>query len=138
MSTIQSQVKKNVFGRFKVEGFTTLVKSSDILVKIMDKLGLLESQESNLEGSQEVAPSDGQVDVLLGNATEIFNIPNNEDYYIFTVRGKHAVPLIITLQINENPLDLTEDHQSRRQHDKIMEFQIHRYYRTKDPPSSSL
>lgn len=43
MSTIQSQVKRRIFGHFKVEGFTTLIKSTDLLKKIMDKLGLIEN-----------------------------------------------------------------------------------------------
>lgn len=43
MSTIQFQVKKNVFERFGVVRFTSLVKSSDILREIMVKLRVLDS-----------------------------------------------------------------------------------------------
>jgi hypothetical protein len=44
MCTIQSQVKRRIFERFKVEGFTTLIKSTDLLKQVMDKLGLIDSE----------------------------------------------------------------------------------------------
>ncbi|MFX1257376.1 MAG: hypothetical protein ACFFAN_05935 [Promethearchaeota archaeon] len=43
MSTIQAQVKKRIFDRFRVTGFTSLIKSSDLLKKVMVKLGLVET-----------------------------------------------------------------------------------------------
>ncbi|TFG08626.1 MAG: hypothetical protein EU539_01810 [Promethearchaeota archaeon] len=45
MSTIQSQVKKKIFKQFKVPGFTTLVRSSEALKKIIKKMGLLEHDD---------------------------------------------------------------------------------------------
>lgn len=44
MSTIQAQVKKNIFERFKVEGFVSLVKSSGLLAKIFEALGLIDGK----------------------------------------------------------------------------------------------
>ena len=38
MSTIQSQVKKRIFEEFKISGFTTLIKSTDLLKKAMIKM----------------------------------------------------------------------------------------------------
>ena len=35
MSTIQSQVKKRIFDEFKISGFTTLIKSTEILKNVM-------------------------------------------------------------------------------------------------------
>ncbi|MFX1257275.1 MAG: hypothetical protein ACFFAN_05425 [Promethearchaeota archaeon] len=47
MSTIQAQVKKRIFDRFRVAGFTSLVKSSELLKKIMVKLGLIETDNES-------------------------------------------------------------------------------------------
>jgi len=137
MSTIQSQVKRNVFGCFGVKGFTTLVKSSDILVRIMEKLGLLEAKGLALREVREVVASDEHVELVLGSATEIFNVHDNVDYYLLAVRGKNATPLVVTLQINENPLDFEVQKKSMYYRRELMNFQVHRYYRGKDPPLSS-
>jgi transcription initiation factor TFIIIB Brf1 subunit/transcription initiation factor TFIIB len=41
MSSIQSQVKRRIFDRLQITGFQSLVKSSDLLRNVMEKLGLL-------------------------------------------------------------------------------------------------
>ncbi|KKL26022.1 hypothetical protein LCGC14_2399460, partial [marine sediment metagenome] len=41
MSTIQWQVKKKIFEEFKLAGFKSLVRSSDLLKKFMTKIGLI-------------------------------------------------------------------------------------------------
>ena len=135
MSTIQYQVKKNIFGCFGVEGFTTLIKSSDILVKIIEKLGLLQAKESALEEVQEVVVSDDHVELVLGNAAKIFNFHDNVDYYFLAVRGENAIPLIVAFQINGNPLNDVDKKKSLYYNRELMNFQIHRYYKAKDPPS---
>ncbi|NVM34510.1 MAG: hypothetical protein HWN81_02870 [Candidatus Lokiarchaeota archaeon] len=136
-STIQSQVEKNIFKRFRVKGFTTCVKSSGILTMIITKLGLLEVQESELEVVQEVVESDEHVELVFGNATKIFNNHNNKSYYFFGVRGKHKVPLIITLQVNEDLIGIKDPQHFKSHCNELMSFQVYRYYREKDPPSSS-
>ncbi|MBD3256262.1 MAG: hypothetical protein GF383_14285 [Candidatus Lokiarchaeota archaeon] len=45
MSTIQSQVKRRIFQTFKVPGFKSLVKSSNKLRKVMEKLKIVEPEE---------------------------------------------------------------------------------------------
>jgi transcription initiation factor TFIIIB Brf1 subunit/transcription initiation factor TFIIB len=41
MSSIQSQVKRRIFDRLQIIGFQSLVKSSDLLRNVMEKLGFL-------------------------------------------------------------------------------------------------
>lgn len=134
MSTIQTQVKKNIFDRFRVKGFTTLVKSSEILTSTMIKLGLLEAQESKSDESKKVYPSDKNFELVLGNTIQTFNINNNSDNYYFAIRGKNALPLIISLQVNENPFYYEYQKKLEIHHRPLMEFRIHHYYRNKDPP----
>lgn len=42
MSTVQAQVKRRIFERFKVDGFTTLLKSAEILKQVLKRKGLLD------------------------------------------------------------------------------------------------
>ncbi len=131
MSTVQAQVKKKIFNRFRVNGFVSLVKSSNILVKIMGKLGLV--GENKIDVQEEVATS-GRVEIVLGNATEIFNIHNNADYYYFAVRGKNSTYTIITLKINDLPLDYKSEKNREVQNNNLLDFELYRYYNIKGPP----
>ncbi|MEJ2251102.1 MAG: hypothetical protein P8Y97_15795, partial [Candidatus Lokiarchaeota archaeon] len=49
MSTIQSQVSRKIFQRLKVPGFQSLVRSSDLLKTIMEKLGFLQDKTEKVE-----------------------------------------------------------------------------------------
>ncbi|MFX0134602.1 MAG: hypothetical protein ACFFDN_13260 [Candidatus Hodarchaeota archaeon] len=126
MSTVQAQVKKKIFDRFKVEGFISLIKSSDLLVKIMEQLGLLESIEQ-----QEVS-MENHVDIVLGNAAEVFNIHNIIEYYYFAVKGGKHLPTIITLKINGFPLNFEKPLKLKTQ--ALLDFELYKYHSTKDPP----
>ena len=126
MSTVQAQVKKKVFDRFKVEGFVSLIKSSDLLVKIMQKLGLIESEE------QEEVSTENHVEIVLGNAAEVFNMHNRIDYYYFAVRGENSFPIIITLKINGFPLNLEKPPKLKTQ--VLLNFELYKYHSCKDPP----
>ncbi|MHA1803099.1 MAG: hypothetical protein ACTSU4_01035, partial [Promethearchaeota archaeon] len=44
MSTVQSQVKKRIIERFKIPGFISLVKSANLIEKILKKLGILKEK----------------------------------------------------------------------------------------------
>jgi len=131
MSTVQSQVKKKIFNRFRVKRFTGLVKSSDILVKIMEKLGII--GENKIEIQEEVATS-GRVEIVLGKAAEIFNGNNNFDYYYFAVRGEDNTPIIVTLKINDLRLDLKSEKNPEVQNNNLLDFELYKYYHSKGPP----
>ena len=131
MSTVQAQVKKKIFERFRVKGFITLIKSSDVLVKIMEKLGLI--GENKIEIQEEVATS-GRVEIVLGNASEIFNGNNNDDYYYFAVRGEDNTSIIITLKINDSPLGFEPEEQPEFQPNSLLDFELYKYYNFKGPP----
>ncbi len=46
-SSIQTQVKKNFIKRYKIPGFESLVKSADLLKKMLIKFGVLESKKQH-------------------------------------------------------------------------------------------
>ena len=90
MSTIQAQVKRKIFERFKVSGFVSLVKSSNVLKTIMSRIGLIDDVFE--EGSH-------IVEVKLGSAVQVFNSSKNPDLYLFAVKDSTGLPITISLQL---------------------------------------
>jgi len=84
MSTIQSQVKKRIFDRFKVSGFISLIKSSSILKKIMVRQGIIEEINS---------------EIRLGNAVQVFNYFKDQNYYIYVLKNSRKT-FFILLEFN--------------------------------------
>lgn len=112
MSTIHRQVERRVIQRFKVPGFISLVKSADLLKKVMNKLGVLDPAFVDLsETSDEVAHCDDIVQVVLGNASSVFNgLNESEEYYLFV---KEASGYLVASVAKTQDRDTT---------DKIMNF----------------
>ena len=110
MSTIHRQVEKKVMQRFKVPGFKSLVKSADLLKKVMHKLGVLDpslidvSEESETTSESEI---DDMVLVVLGNAEQVFNSLNKSKVYYLFVRGLNgfSVTSIISKKNNDKSND---------------------------------
>lgn len=124
MSTIQIQVRRKILKHFKVEGFVSLVRSSDLLEKILERLGLVENQESYVQ--KDIEESD-IVEIKLGNAVPVFNAHNQLDYYCFAVKGKEHSQVNICLNINQNPLDNALIEPSRITPRNLIDFQIFKY-----------
>ena len=128
MSSVQFQVRERIFRKLKVEGFISLVRSSDLLKKIMERLGLLEAKEHPAEESADI------VEIILGNASQVFNCHNGIDYYFFAVRDVQDNPILMTIRIY-NPIIHKEPNQGyQAQEMKLFDYERLIYYRTKDPP----
>jgi hypothetical protein len=135
MSTIQTQVKKRIFERFKVKNFISLIKSSDLLKVIMEKLGLIEVEKPKEE---EVSESD-RVDLIMGNVTRIFNSVDCNNYYYFAVRDKVHKPLITTMQIHDYPFYIEKyDEKMQNFNESILDFDILQFYSHKGPPKENI
>ncbi|MEE9377866.1 MAG: hypothetical protein V3V33_07500 [Candidatus Lokiarchaeia archaeon] len=131
MSTIQAQVKKKIFQRFKVDGFISLIKSSDLLVNIIDKLGFLEEQD--LKAQEEVVNSEKE-EIFLGNASKVFNAHDDLDYYYFALREKHNSTVFIFLKIYDSPLDINYEKRPKIKNKHLIDFELYKYHTSKDPP----
>ena len=68
MSTIQRQVEQNVFNHLHMKGFSSLVRSSGLLKKVMVDLGLIERGDEILSVYQ----------ITLGKGVDIYNAHNVE------------------------------------------------------------
>ncbi|NVM34414.1 MAG: hypothetical protein HWN81_02385 [Candidatus Lokiarchaeota archaeon] len=131
MSTIQAQVKKKIFQKFKVDGFISLIKSSDLLVDILNKLNFLEEQD--LKAQEEVVNSERE-EIILGNASKVFNAHNDLGYYYFAIREEQDSPAFIFLKIYDSPLDFNYEKHRKRKDDPLLEFELYKYHTSKGPP----
>lgn len=132
MSTIQTQVKKRIFERFRVSGFVSLVKSSNLLKQIMNKLELIEIKEksNNIEAPNDI------IEIVLGNGVQISNNSNNLDFYFYVIRDDKRLPLIVSLQLfnhREDNNKYSKLHNMELERDYV-KLEILRFYTGIGPP----
>lgn len=144
MSTIHRQVEKRVMQKFKVSGFKSLVKSADLLKKVMTKLGVLDPSIIDVdEYSENHEENDDIVQVTLGDANPVFNnLNDNYDYYLFTkgYSGMLGTSIINDKNndnnnniFNNNELHLTNKKKKVDNKDKV-KLELWKYYNPKGPP----
>ncbi len=128
MSTIQFQVKKRIFEQLNIDGFVSLVRSSDLLKEVMRELGLLEAKEKVKDTQNNI------VQILLGNANQVFNHHNGTDYYFFAVRDVQNNPVLMMLKIH-HPLMIFEPiKRSEAQISELFAIEHLVFFKGKDPP----
>ncbi len=135
MSTIQFQVKKRIFERFKVPGFVSLVRSSDLLKGFLRKVGLLEGEELNVG----VVPQEKQksiVNIQLGKARQIFNPLN--DYYLIGSSSDNGTITLAYLEVHNNEFIPESTPRSKRKMrkkaDVLFDLTLGEYFPNKGPP----
>jgi len=144
MSTIHRQVEKRVMQRFKVTGFKSLVKSADLLKKVMTKLGVLDPSIIDINSEPELdSEPDDLVQIVLGNAKQVFNSLNEcNDYYLF-VRGFSGLlgTSIINCdnKANHNNLLFTDERKTSHKFEKVdnkdkVKLELFKFYNPKGPP----
>jgi len=154
MSTIQSQVKRRIFERLRIGGFVSLVKSSDLLKKIISRMGLIEIEEPSVAVPACVSQATSnpiEIDTILaseiiqidlGNAVNIFNGLDDIDYYIYALRDEEGFPLYVSLKLfnsSENYsfqglTEIIEKENLSISDDKLFELEFLRLYSGKGPP----
>ena len=105
MSTIHRQVERRVIQRFNVPGFKSLVKSADLLKKVIGKLGVLNPGFVDpIEVSKNSLEHDDIVQIVLGNASQVFNSLNGSEGHFLFVReaSGYLVASITSKQDNPN------------------------------------
>ncbi len=143
MSTIQSQVKKRIFERFQISGFVSLVKSSEILKKIIEKMGIIKKEKFlvNIDNeSSEIIHN--IVSVNLGNVIQVFNHYNNIDYYFYVLKDNNGYPLLVSLKLYNPSITFENQHignsinrnDLNNWEDKLLEIEFLKFNTGKDPP----
>ncbi|MEJ2251991.1 MAG: hypothetical protein P8Y97_20320 [Candidatus Lokiarchaeota archaeon] len=126
MSTIQSQVKRKIFQRLKIPGFQSLVRSSDLLKTIMEKLGFLQGKTEKDEkvfesiditetcntDFQEVAEEEHEEPFVVPQAfeVELANYNNSQErLYAFVLdNGPEGILIIAPFIENERMIELKQ------------------------------
>jgi len=103
MSTIQSQVKRRIFDQFQIAGFTTLIKSSELLKNVMEKMHLIpvekkdiNNEQINDDAAKRTTPE--IVEIKLGGARQTCNHLMNVGHYFFAVANKERSPIMVSLK----------------------------------------
>lgn len=125
MSTIQCQVEKKIFKHYHVAGFESLIKSSHLLRKVMEKYGLFETfpVESDL------------MEVKLGAAHDIFNSHNGIEYYLFMLKDNYDIPVLTKLSVYKAlKLAALEQIGEELEDKKLFEFEWYKYHYPRGPP----
>lgn len=135
MSTIQSQVERHIFRRLKVSGFESLIRSSDLLKKVMEQLGLIESSSDKVSQKKPEL-----IEVKLGTSRSIFNANNSLKYYFFAVQLNHGYLLITPKDINLYPFNqFTPQYQSIMALNDYAKTNLELWkYHMKGPPADSM
>ncbi|MBA7550223.1 hypothetical protein ES705_42733 [subsurface metagenome] len=135
MSTIQSQVKKRIFEQFKISGFTTLIKSTDLLQKVMNKMGLLKYGTAKL--SEEVITPD-IIEVRLGGGVPIHCHIEDYNCFLYALRQGNNEALIVSLRpcIPGGFFSGTKSNNLITVHNKdaVFELELLKYVTGKGPP----
>ena len=101
MSTIHRQIEQKIFEKLRVEGFESLVRSSDLLRKIMVKLGVIEDSEA-------LEPQPVSVlRIKIGGAINVFNARESIEYYIYAVKTTFGSFMLMEKELNREafPVD---------------------------------
>ncbi len=143
MSTIQSQVKEKIFQRFQISGFQSLVRSSDILRKVIENLfRVKEERKMDSEPVKDNALKEGIIlssDIvqikLSGNVKPVFNSHNTMKYYIFAVRDESlGEPNFISLKVPKAQSLKQIGKEFRPRVHRHIEIESIRYHSGKGPP----
>ena len=100
MSTIQVQVKKHIFNKFKADGFKSLVKSSNILKTIMRKLHLIElkSLESKLKKRTSNKKKPAMIEIKFSYDHHFLKTIQEVSYQFFAFSTITDFPTLIALK----------------------------------------
>ncbi|MFX1273634.1 MAG: hypothetical protein ACFFBP_13580 [Promethearchaeota archaeon] len=140
MSTIQSQVKRKIIDRYKIPNFISLVKSSDILKKILIALKIIEEDlpvnENENVDTCKIIENDFIEIKLMRKGLGAFSHDENDKYYHFALKDVNDNPIFIEIKTKaRRKLDaLSEKKYSRNSNGSIFEFGRYRYFRVKGPP----
>ncbi|MHA1196168.1 MAG: TFIIB-type zinc ribbon-containing protein [Promethearchaeota archaeon] len=133
MSSIQCQVKKNIFLKHGIPGFKSLVKSSDLLREILFKLGVFKNQDNNGEENRIIK-------IKLSKGKKIFNKNRCFNYYVFILKKskKKIASLLIkpfkNLDNNKHHVKNFNVKRNLKKLDPKLEIESWKFYFPRGPP----
>ena len=126
MSTIQKQVKRKVFEKYKVDGFNSLVKSAGLLKILIAKLGVFENKEEPEEKEM--------VHITRGSARPVFNANEDLEYYLFVRNLNELIVFFVgTPDLYVTPQEKNETSSTRNS----SRVELWKYYSPVGPPAAN-
>ncbi len=125
-STIHKQIENNLIERFNIHGFTSLIKSKDIIKAVAKKLKLIEI-------------TDEIVEIKLGNAVQTINYSEGTELQWYVIKEDTGLPILISLKIQNSHEKLQDSDDKNTETDfykRFFELKITRFMTGKDPPLS--
>jgi transcription initiation factor TFIIIB Brf1 subunit/transcription initiation factor TFIIB len=132
MSTVQAQVKKKIIHRFRVPGFVSLIKSSELVVEVMEKLGLIHVESEEVIGEVVDDQVSEIVQVVVGNAPKVYNVIGHVNYYYFVIKGEQNTPVFIKCGLYNS--DESTKKPEKHQGEACLEMLLYRYSPPTGPP----
>jgi hypothetical protein len=131
MSTIQLQVRKKIFEQFKLSGFSTLVRSADLLKKFLVKIGLVRDKEPeiNLDSKEK---DDGIIQIQLGKASQVYNPLN--DHYLFESFADNGNIGYTYIEVYNHVDSIFKNTRKLRSNNMWFELTHQEFFPTKGPP----
>ena len=110
MSTIQFQVENRIFKPTRTKGFTTLVKSADLLGQIIEKLGIpLDDDETNEENLEKIEKANSETEKVEFESEKSFEPSEPREENLGENKDNEAYPEIVLVKIR----DLTQKYSLR-------------------------
>ncbi len=144
MSTIHFQIKKRIFERFNNSEFVSLVKSSEILKKIIKKFDLFEIEDYiDVDGENKLKEITlNIININLGNTVQVFNNYDSFKYYLYALKTINGYPLFISLKIFSPTIRFekqqvntsTNRNKFNKLEEKLFDIEFLKYNAGKDPP----
>ncbi len=126
--TINTQMKNKIFTYLKIKGFTGLVKSAGLLLKVLEKWGIIEVKNGE---SQE------KIELVFGIATDIFSHNDDIDYYFFALPYEKNNLTVLFVKIYHPLMNFAKKVRSKNVSQQFIEFKVVKYRKGKDPPIKS-
>ncbi len=107
MSTIQSQIKTNIFDRLNISGFTSLIRSANLLKKVMQKMGILSPTEEENEDSPSIQEKENVIQIKFKKIEDIFNSNNSDElHYLNLSNDNDDEPVFLIIKKNKRLSDM--------------------------------
>ena len=128
--TINTQMKNKIFSYFKIKGFSGLVKSAGLLLKVLEKGGIIKVKDGE---SQEK----DKIELVFGNVTDIFTHNDDIDNYFFALPYERNNLTVVFVKIYHPLMNFAKKVRSKKQSQQFIEFSVVKYRKGKDPPIKS-
>ncbi len=120
-------MKEKIVKSLNIKEFKSLAKSAELLKSLLENWGITERKTGK---SQEK----DKIELVFGNATEIFTHNDDIDYYFFAMPFENNNLIVLYVKIYHPFMNFEEKWNPNKQVQKFIEIDVVRFLKGKDPP----